>query len=232
MNIATPIVAPERAELESCIPAYRAEFRRKLANHGMSVEVIPRADFLRHHDRCDYPPFRGWTAGQGRILWGVFVRGNLIATWAALAYMLKPGETLRDLLEVRGLYPTEDEAWWLDGDAGRFAERVDDIAVFEGGLCIPREWRKTREAEIVVREMPLYARASAVLQWQCPWVWFLVKADKKLGQRFGAEHLLDSVVWTAGGGLKDGVKRKLGLSSAPWIEAQAAAWLDRRPSRS
>ena len=31
MNIATPIVAPERAELESCIPAYRAEFRRKLA---------------------------------------------------------------------------------------------------------------------------------------------------------------------------------------------------------
>ena len=121
MNIATPIVAPERAELESCIPAYRAEFRRKLANHGMSVEVIPRADFLRHHDRCDYPPFRGWTAGQGRILWGV-------------------GSDRLFQLPVRQLGPT-DQARGSGADP-KLVDRID-----EDGLQVIRSC----QPEIVVR---------------------------------------------------------------------------------
>jgi hypothetical protein len=99
------------------------------------------------------------------------------------------------------------------------AETVTDSAVFTGGVCIPKHWRKTIEAETIVREMPLFARVSAIEFWIAPHTWFLVKSGRALGERFGAEHLEDTVTWTERGALKDGIKRSLGVSSAPWIRA-------------
>lgn len=203
---------------------YLPAFHRHMNDRGLDVRQIRLPQFLDHHRRCDYLPFRGWSAEC--LFWGVYVdRDECVATWAAKPYVLGPRETLRMMMEHRGLCRTDDERWRLDGPAAALAETVEDLAVFEGGLCIPRHWRKTIEAETVVREMPLFARLSAVEFWDAGHVWFLVKAGRALGDRFGAEHLENTVRWTKGGAIKDGVTRSLGVSSAPWVRDRAKDWL-------
>lgn len=209
------------------LPAFHAYMNRR----GLDVRQIRLPRFLDHHRRCDYPAFKGWTTEC--LFWGVFVDGDeLIGTWGAKPYPLRPGETLRAMLDHRGLYPArDDEGWHVDGAAAALADTVTDLAVFTGGVCIPKHWRKTIEAETIVREMPLFARMSAIEFWDAPHTWFLVKSGRALGERFGAEHLEDGVTWTEGGALKDGIMRSLGVSSAPWIREQAAEWHRRERSQ-
>lgn len=223
MSAALPQPSPA-----SAIPAYLAAFPRHMATLGLRVEPITLRPFLDHHARCDYPPFAGWAESSDRILWGIWYGGEMIATWACRAYPMLPWETLRSLMEGPGLYADDREAMRLEGDAAAAAQKVRELAVFEGGLCIPTEWRRTPQAEAIVAEMGLFARASAVDHWITPWVFFLVK-KQKLGERFAAEGLHERVIWTRDGELKDGVTRRLGLSSAGWIEARAKDWLQAHP---
>lgn len=205
---------------------YLPAFHEQMSRRGLDVRQIRLPQFLDHHRRCDYPAFKGW--GAECLFWGVFVDGSeLIGTWGAKPYTLGPGETLRAMIEHRGLYRTDSEAWRLDGPSAALADTVVDLAVFTGGVCIPKHWRKTIEAETVVREMPLFARMSSIEFWDAPHTWFLVKSGRALGERFGAEHLEDTVIWTERGALKDSITRSLGVSSAPWILEQARDWLDR-----
>lgn len=204
------------------LPAFHSYMNRR----GLDVRQIRLPQFLDHHRRCDYLAFKGWSADC--LFWGVFVdRDELIGTWAGKPYPLAPGETLRQMMEHRGLYRAFGEALKLDGPAAVLADTVTDLAVFTGGVCIPKNWRKTIEAETIVREMPLFARVSSIEFWDAPHTWFLVKSGRALGERFGAEHLEGTVTWTEGGALKDGITRSLGVSSAPWIREQAAEWLRR-----
>lgn len=204
---------------------YLAAFHEYMHRKGLDVRPIRFPQFLDHHRACAYPPFKGWRAED--LFWGVYVDGDeLIATWAAKPYLLMPGESLRQMMEHRGLYETYDEAWKLDGEAAALADGVRDLAVFEGGLCIPTHWRKTIEAEAVVNEMPLFVRMTAVDFWQAPAVWFLAKKPK-LAERFRPEHLAGAVTWTKGGELKDHATRFLGVSTAPWIEERAREYLTR-----
>lgn len=204
----------------SVIPTYLRAFHRYLAGKNMSVELIRLPAFLGHHDRCEYPAFSGWDSEC--LFWGIFHDGELIATWAAKPYVLLPGETLREMMEGRGLY-FGDETWRLSGKAATLADRVTELAVFEGGLCMPREYWQSMVAELIVREMPLYARVSAVDFWRAPWVWYLAKKPT-LAKRFGPEDLGGAVEWTKGGALKDDTTRFLGVSSAPWIAERARDW--------
>jgi len=205
----------------SAIPAYLRAFHRYLDAKGMRVEQIRLPAFLAHHDRCEYEAFRGWSSDC--LFWGIWHGEDMVASWAAKPYMLMPGETLRQMMETRGLYDTMDEAWRLDGAAFDHAEQVTEMAVFEGGLCTPKHLRETPLIDFVVREMPLFARASAVGFWSAPWVWYLAKKPN-LARRFGPQFLAEPVIWTKGGERKDDAIRWLGLSSAPWIERMAARW--------
>jgi len=213
---------------------YLPAFHEYMNRRGLDVRQIRLPQFLDHHRRCDYPAFKGWSSEC--LFWGVFLKEFLgdecVATWAAKPYPLAPRETLRRLIEHRGLYDeTHDEKWRLDGPAAALADTVTDLAVFTGGVCIPKTWRKTIEAETIVREMPLFARMSSIEFWDAPFTWFLVKAGRALADRFAAEHLEEPVIWTERGELKDGINRALGVSSAPWIREQAAAWLRRERSQ-
>lgn len=208
----------------SAIPAYLAAFHAYMESEGLQVRRIPLDVFLAHYARCETEPFAGFGQGAPCVYWGVFVAGAMIATWAAKPYTLLPGETLRTMLETRGAYPTDRETWRLESDAAELADTVTDHAVFEGGLVIPKLWRKTREAEIAIREVPSFVRAFSVHHWSTPHVWFFVKAGRALASRFQAQHLQDTVTWTKDGALKDGVMRSLGVSHRDWIEDFARDW--------
>lgn len=210
----------------SAIPTYLQAFHRYLASRNMDVRQIRLPAFLEHHDVCGYVPFRGWDSTC--MFWGIWDGSEMVATWAAKPYLLMPGETLRQMMENRGLYQSGDERWRCEGEAFALAERVTDMAVFEGGLCMRPELRRSALSDFVVREMPLYARASSVAFWETPWVWYLAKKPE-LAKRFRPEDLAEPVIWTKAGDVKDDAIRWLGLSSADWIVRQAAAWPARVP---
>ena len=208
----------------SATPTYLAAFHAYMESEGLHVRRIPLDVFLGHYARCEAEPFAGFGQGAPCVYWGVFVGGAMIATWAAKPYTLLPGETLRTMLETRGAYQTDRETWRLEGDAAELADTVTDHGVFEGGLVVPKLWRKTREAEIAIREVPSFVRAFSVHHWSTPHVWFFVKAGRALASRFQAQHLQDTVTWTKDGALKDDVMRSLGVSHREWIEDFARDW--------
>jgi len=213
---------------DAALTNYIAAFHAYMASEGLQVRRIPLDVFLGHYARCGAEPFAGFMRGAPSIFWGVYADDALIATWAAKPYTLLPGETLRAMLETRGAYPTDSETWRLEGDAADLADTVTVHGVFEGGLVVPKIWRKTLESEIAIREVPSFVRAFSVHHWRTPHVWFFVKAGRALASRFQAQHLADTVTWTKDGALKDNVKRSLGVSHRQWIEDFARDWPTRQ----
>ena len=128
------------------------------------------------------------------------------------------------MLETRGAYRTNRETWRMEGEAADLADTVTEHAVFEGGLVIPKLWRKTREAGIAIAEVPSFVRVYSVHHWRTPFVWFFVKAGRSLASRFKAQHMKDTVIWTRDGEMKDGITRSLGVSKRAWIEQYARDW--------
>lgn len=209
---------------DSALNTYFAAFHAYMASKGLTVSQIPLNVFLGHYARCGAEPFAGFTEGAPSVFWGVFAGQDIVATWAAKPYLLLPGETLRSMIETRGPYQTSSETWKLEGEAADLAETVTDHAVFEGGLVVPQEWRRTPESEVAIREVPSFVRVFSVSHWRTPHVWFFVKAGRALADRFRAQHLEDTVIWMKDGALRDNVKRSLGLSSQRWIEDYARDW--------
>lgn len=205
---------------------YFEAFDAYMESQGLKVRRIPFDVFLAHYARCGAEPFAGFGQGTPSIFWGVFADDQMIATWAAKPYLLLPGETLRAMLETRGAYRSDNETWRLEGAAADLADTVTGHGVFEGGLIVPEHWRRKRETDIAIAEMPSFVRVASVAHWQTPHVWFFVKAGRALASRFKAQYLTNTVVWRKDGALKDNVTRSLGMSRRQWIEDFAREWPD------
>jgi hypothetical protein len=195
MNIATPIVAPERAELAE----FFSRAARWAAERGWTLHVgDDRPTFCAIQRGWGHEPWPGYEPGvySGAVTVIVEKGGQFIATYAAVPVLLSIG-TLTERLAERGLYDTPVDRWRLHGAARELGDRIRDRAAFSGGISTASGIRGSDDSRALTSFLPVLGRALCVSTWNVPACFFFVREPmvEKFGKRFGAEELVPEVTW-------------------------------------